>query len=40
MASELTYEQLLLGSSRGLTLPSMGSLDSDGLTIPWDLIVE
>ena len=40
MTSELTYEQLLLRGNRGQSPPSIGSLDSDGLTIPWNLVVE
>lgn len=38
-ASELTYEQLLLRGNRDLSLPSMHSLDSDSLNIPWSLVV-
>ncbi|CAF9914033.1 MAG: hypothetical protein ALECFALPRED_009213 [Alectoria fallacina] len=40
IASELMYEQLLLGGDRGLIPPSIRSLDSKGLTIPCCLVVD
>lgn len=45
IASELTYEQLLNGVADGRTdrilmPPSIHSLDSDGVTMPWNVVIQ